>query len=295
MKTYGIKKTIIRFTVKLPDNTARIQRLYDYGAWFSLEEELLTSVEDVLNFMEKMVARGAKRIDQNEFVDKRIAGKDVSGYYLVKNGEFAYNKSTSSDAPWGAVTIAEFADDGYQTDSESHASAVTVNYDGVAEQYVDVPDDFLAQLNMLTPGDEVSGEIAISNKSNEEHELWVDVDVSDAALGSALTVRIAKDDAVLYEGSLADLAETSLGKLAPGDAGTISVSLSLPAETGNDIGSIQSAISWKFRVDATEEQPIPVGPQTEDNITAAMIIFLASFGGLILLSLFERREQNEEE
>ena len=48
-------------------------------------------------------------------------------------------------------------------------------------------------------------------------------------------------------------------------------------------------------MDATEEQPIPVGPQTEDNITAAMIIFLASFGGLILLSLFERREQNEEE
>ena len=69
MKTYGIKKTIIRFTVKLPDNTARIQRLYDYGAWFSLEEELLTSVEDVLDFMEKMVARGAKRIDKNEFVD----------------------------------------------------------------------------------------------------------------------------------------------------------------------------------------------------------------------------------
>lgn len=69
MKTYGIEKTTIRFTVKLPDNTARIQRLYDYGAWFSLEEELLTSVEDVLDFMEKIVARGAKRIDQNEFVD----------------------------------------------------------------------------------------------------------------------------------------------------------------------------------------------------------------------------------
>ena len=42
-------------------------------------------------------------IDQNEFFDKRIASKDVSGYYLVQNGEFAYNKSTSSDAPWGAV------------------------------------------------------------------------------------------------------------------------------------------------------------------------------------------------
>ncbi len=42
-------------------------------------------------------------IDQNEFFDKRIASKDVSGYYLVRKGEFAYNKSTSSDAPWGAV------------------------------------------------------------------------------------------------------------------------------------------------------------------------------------------------
>lgn len=42
-------------------------------------------------------------IDQNEFFDKRIASKDVSGYYLIRKGEFAYNKSTSNDAPWGAI------------------------------------------------------------------------------------------------------------------------------------------------------------------------------------------------
>ena len=42
-------------------------------------------------------------IDQNEFFDKRVASKDVSGYYLIKKGEFAYNKSTSNDAPWGAI------------------------------------------------------------------------------------------------------------------------------------------------------------------------------------------------
>lgn len=42
-------------------------------------------------------------IDQNEFFEKRVASKDVSGYYLIENGEFAYNKSTSTDAPWGAV------------------------------------------------------------------------------------------------------------------------------------------------------------------------------------------------
>ena len=42
-------------------------------------------------------------IDQNEFFDKQIASKDVRGYYLIKKGEFAYNKSTSVDAPLGAI------------------------------------------------------------------------------------------------------------------------------------------------------------------------------------------------
>ena len=42
-------------------------------------------------------------IDQNEFFDKRIASKDVRDYYLIKKGEFAYNKSTSVDAPLGAI------------------------------------------------------------------------------------------------------------------------------------------------------------------------------------------------
>lgn len=42
-------------------------------------------------------------ISQSEFYNKRIASSDLSGYYLMHNGEFAYNKSYSSDYPWGAV------------------------------------------------------------------------------------------------------------------------------------------------------------------------------------------------
>ena len=42
-------------------------------------------------------------IDQNDFFDKQVASRDVSGYYLVKNGEFAYNKSYSNGYPWGAI------------------------------------------------------------------------------------------------------------------------------------------------------------------------------------------------
>lgn len=42
-------------------------------------------------------------IDQNEFFNSRIASKDVSSYYLIEKGEFAYNKSTSEGYPYGAV------------------------------------------------------------------------------------------------------------------------------------------------------------------------------------------------
>lgn len=42
-------------------------------------------------------------ISQSDFFDKRVASRDVSGYYLIKKGEFAYNKSYSQGYPFGAV------------------------------------------------------------------------------------------------------------------------------------------------------------------------------------------------
>ncbi|MGU7936947.1 restriction endonuclease subunit S [Streptococcus suis] len=42
-------------------------------------------------------------VDQEEFFNKQVASKDVSSYYLIKKGEFAYNKSYSNGYPWGAI------------------------------------------------------------------------------------------------------------------------------------------------------------------------------------------------
>lgn len=42
-------------------------------------------------------------VDQITYFNKRVASRDVSNYYLVLNGEFAYNKSTSDGYPFGAV------------------------------------------------------------------------------------------------------------------------------------------------------------------------------------------------
>jgi len=59
--------------------------------------------QDLVSTLPLTISAQYGLIDQNEFFDKRVASKDVSGYFLVNKGEFAYNKSTSSDAPWGAI------------------------------------------------------------------------------------------------------------------------------------------------------------------------------------------------
>ncbi len=42
-------------------------------------------------------------VDQVMFFNKTVASVDLSGYYLLYNGDFAYNKSYSNDYAWGAV------------------------------------------------------------------------------------------------------------------------------------------------------------------------------------------------
>ena len=42
-------------------------------------------------------------IDQRDFFSKIVAAKDMTNYYLLKNGEFAYNKSYSNGFDYGSI------------------------------------------------------------------------------------------------------------------------------------------------------------------------------------------------
>ena len=42
-------------------------------------------------------------INQEKFFNKSVSAKDVTGYYLLKKGDFAYNKSYSKGYPMGAI------------------------------------------------------------------------------------------------------------------------------------------------------------------------------------------------
>jgi len=51
-------------------------------------------------------------VDQITYFNNRVASRDVSNYYLVLNGEFAYNKSTSEGFPFGAVKRLDLYENG---------------------------------------------------------------------------------------------------------------------------------------------------------------------------------------
>ena len=51
-------------------------------------------------------------VDQITYFNNRVASANLSGYYLLYKGEFAYNKSTSSSSPWGAIKRLDKYDQG---------------------------------------------------------------------------------------------------------------------------------------------------------------------------------------
>ena len=51
-------------------------------------------------------------INQRDFFNKDIASDDKSNYYLLENGEFAYNKSYSNGYPYGALKRLDLYDKG---------------------------------------------------------------------------------------------------------------------------------------------------------------------------------------
>lgn len=68
MKTYGIERITIRLTITFPECSANIQRLYDYGAWFKLNEETITDTCKIAEMITHLKERGGRLISSNKFI-----------------------------------------------------------------------------------------------------------------------------------------------------------------------------------------------------------------------------------
>ena len=51
-------------------------------------------------------------VEQEDFFSKRVSSVDLSNYFIVEKGEFAYNKSYSRGYPWGTIKRLDQYDSG---------------------------------------------------------------------------------------------------------------------------------------------------------------------------------------
>ena len=63
------------------------------------------SIKNKANLYSRVLTIAAQHglVDQESFFKKRIASENLESYLCLEKGDFAYNKSYSSDYPWGAV------------------------------------------------------------------------------------------------------------------------------------------------------------------------------------------------
>ena len=78
------------------------------GEWENLNlsnitERITRKNNELISNLPLTISAELGLVNQLEYYNFRVASKDVSNYYLIYNGEFAYNKSTSKDAPFGAI------------------------------------------------------------------------------------------------------------------------------------------------------------------------------------------------
>lgn len=105
-------------------------------------------------------------VKQEEFFNKRVASKTLSNYYLIKRGEFGYNKSYSNGYPMGA----------FKRLDEHEYGVVTTLYICFRVRELKANSDFL--LNYFGAGLMVQGLTRIAHEGGRAHGL-LNIGISD--------------------------------------------------------------------------------------------------------------------
>lgn len=61
-------KTTVRLMITLPESIGTVQRLYDMGWHFKLEEETITDAGKLADFLKALQTKGGKQIHSNTYI-----------------------------------------------------------------------------------------------------------------------------------------------------------------------------------------------------------------------------------
>ena len=113
-----LKSAIIDKLFCLPNKLVPQMRLHGFtGNWIQVRLSDVCQRIRTKNFNTQCqlvltIAAQYGLVSQKDFFKKSIASDNLEGYYLIEKDDFAYNKSYSTDYPWGAVKRLELYSQG---------------------------------------------------------------------------------------------------------------------------------------------------------------------------------------
>ena len=214
----------------------------------------------------------------------------------------SFKPDFDSESPWNKVKVQKASDDVYKFDKVQLNTNAKIEYENNAQQYIEVPENFLGKLGHLVPGEVVEQDINLNNSTSKEIEYFVTVKkesgLSDKQLNllKNLKLSISVDNKVVYEGNLYDIDKISLGKYLSKQSDKAKFTVKMPEELGNEYSVLNTSINWLFSVDGKDpvipkkDPEVVPSPQTGDTkIQIALTVFLISAIGLIIVLIVERR------
>lgn len=174
-------------------------------------------------------------------------------------------------SPWGnqEIELCVHEENG-KTISERKRVKLSVEFNGSAHKLLAVPEDFFTNIGTAMPGDVFQDSVAVSNSTGKAAEIFFHTGLvcqraDRMDLLKKLQLTIALNGKNIYSGDLQAeklKEEISLGKILPGEKGTMDFKVSVPKELNNAYALRDTAVKWYFTVYEDEEKT-PAASETE--------------------------------
>lgn len=182
----------------------------------------------------------------------------------------------------------------------SALAAASVSYEGGAEKFVFLPgSDLFESFKNVLPGDELTQTITVRNDKDMQVRIYLraePVNQTSEEFLSHLTLTVTCKDKEIFDAAASETAQltraTLLGTFRKNGSTDLTVTLSVPAELGNEYMSAIGFVPWTF---IAEEIPDDETPHTGDWfqlgwwLLAAAIIVVAI---AVVLWAQKRRKAN---
>ena len=202
------------------------------------------------------------------------------------------------DGDWDGVEILEAVDRTYDIDYDGESSVI---YEDNVSQHITLDDHFFDNLGNMLPGDHVSEDVVILNKTMDKNEYFLAIDydqLTDEELSLLRSLKLVirnSQGEELASTNLEDKEKHSLGVFSHNEGDTLTIELSLPNDIDNGYSKLFTKIMWRFSYEVVEKY-VPVNPKTWDlqfDLSIAVFI-LSTIGFLVVLVLGKRNTDNIE-